>query len=191
MQEKLEFFYTNVEDVEGDMRRTHMKQKDREELCVEAQVKLIKSLASMIVAQEEVVSLEVKLDKILESRVDFVVVRYNSENELKPIDDVVKDLKDQIMVVGVKVKDLKANKIVAENDLWHATDRLMITKDNSNILEEVAVKHKIEYEMVSQQFKVANQGSIWFKLNYKGWKKDGGYPCILSPLWITLKLVKT
>jgi hypothetical protein len=156
----LEFFYTNVEDVEGDMRRTHMKQKDREELCVEAQVKLIKSLASMIVAQEEVVSLEVKLDKILESRVDFVVVRYNSENELKPIDDVVKDLKDQIMVVGVKVKDLKANKIVAENDLWHATDRLMITKDNSNILEEVAVKHKIEYEMVSQQFKVANQGSI-------------------------------
>jgi hypothetical protein len=59
----------------------------------------------------------VKLDKLLESRVDFVVTRYNSEDELKIINDGVKDLRDQIMIVNVKVKDLKVDKTIAENDL--------------------------------------------------------------------------
>jgi hypothetical protein len=190
LKEKLEIFYTNVEDVEGDMRRTHMKQKDKEELCVEAQVKLIKSLASVIAAQEEVVSLEVKLDKLLESMVDFVIARYNSEDELKLINDVVKDLKDQIVVVGVKVKDLKANKIIAENDLWRATERLMVTKDNSNILEEVATKHKIKYEMVSQQLKVAKSRIHLIQIQLQRMEKRWGLSLYPLPSVDNLEVVK-
>jgi hypothetical protein len=48
LREKLEIFYTNVEDVEGDMRKVRMKLKDRKELCVETHVELVRSLASVI-----------------------------------------------------------------------------------------------------------------------------------------------
>ncbi len=44
----MEIFYTNVEDVKGNMHKAHMTQKDSEELCVEAQVELIRSLVNVI-----------------------------------------------------------------------------------------------------------------------------------------------
>ncbi len=171
-ERKVGNFYTNVEDVKGDMRKVSMKLKDREELCVEAHVELVRSLASVITAQE-VVNLGIKLDKLLENKVDFVVVGYNFEDELKLIDDGVKDLRDQIVIVGVKVKDLKAYKIVVKNDLQCVVERLMVTKDNSNILEEVVAKYKTKYEMVSQQLRVAESRihSIQTQLHRmkKGW----------------------
>jgi hypothetical protein len=128
LREKLEVFYDNVEDFEGDTHRTHMKLKDKEKLCVEAQVKLDRSPAKVVIAQEEAISLEIKLDKLQDSKVDFVVVGYNSEDELKLINDGIIDLRDQIMITTIKVKDFKIYKIEAKNDLWHGAERLMSQK---------------------------------------------------------------
>ncbi len=110
-----------------------MKLKDKEKLCVEAQVKLDRSPAKVVIAQEEAIGLEIKLDKLQDGKVDFVVVGYNSKDELKLINDGIIDLRDQIMITTIKVKDLKIYKIEAKNDLWHGAEKLMVAKDNSNI----------------------------------------------------------
>ncbi len=142
MKEKLKVFYVNVEDVEGDTHRMHMKLKDKEKLCVEAQVKLDRSPAKVVTTQEKATNLEIKLDKLLESRVDFVVIGYNSKDELKFINDGITDLRDQIGITAIKVKDLKVDKIETKNDLWRGAERLMVAKDNSNILEKIVAKQK-------------------------------------------------
>ncbi len=191
MKEKLEVLYVNVEDVEGDTHKTHMKLKDKEKLCVEAQVKLDKSPAKVVTTQEETTSLEIKLDKLLESRVDFVVVGYNSKDELKFINDGITDLRDQIVITTIKVKDLKVDKIEAKNDLWRGAERLMVAKDNFNILEEVVAKQKVQYEMASQQLRAIESWIYLIQNQLQRMEKGWVAPYILSPLCTILSLLKT
>jgi bacterioferritin (cytochrome b1) len=134
--------------------------------------------------------LGIKLDKLLESKVDFVVVGYNFEDELKLIDDGAKDLRDQIVIVGVKVKDLKAYKIVVKNDLQCVVERLMVTKDNSNILEEVVAKYKIEYEMVSQQLRAAESRIHLIQTQLQKMKKGWGLSLHPLPFVDNLEVVE-
>jgi uncharacterized protein YydD (DUF2326 family) len=48
------------------------------------------------------------MDKLLHNRLDFLVVRY-IEDELKFIDNQIKDLTNQTICEGEKVEDLQGN----------------------------------------------------------------------------------
>ncbi len=145
----------------------------------------------MVITQGEATSLEIKLDKLLESRVNLVVVGYNSKDELKLINDGITDLRDQKVITTIKVKDLKVGKVEAKNDLWHGAKRLMVAKDNSNILKEIATKQKIQYEMASQQLKAVESWIYLIQNQLQKMEKGWVAPCILSALCTILRLLKT
>lgn len=163
-----------------------------EKLFVEAEVELDRNITKLVVAQKEVTNLQVKLDRILESKANFIIVRCNSKDELVLINVRIEDLKDQIVTKCVKVEDLEdleVDKIETEHNLRHATEKLIATKEKSKVLEGITIKHKVEYEMASQWFNVAESGIHLIQNQLQRMEKDGGSPCILSLLWIILRLL--
>lgn len=67
----------------------------------------------------------------------------------------------------------------------------MVAKDNSNILEEVVAKQKVQYEMASQQLKAIESWIYLIQNQLQRMEKGWVAPYILSPLCTILSLLKT
>jgi hypothetical protein len=115
LKEKLKVLDTKAKEVYGNDRKACMVMKDRDKLFLEAQIELKNNVAKVAIEEEKTCSLKAKIDKLLHDRLDFLTDNY-IEDELKLIDNQIKDSMDQTICEGEKVEDLQGdNKMLKMN----------------------------------------------------------------------------